>query len=298
MQRTDVTFPSSDGPGGPASCAAWLYRPPGVDGPAPVVVMAHGLGAIKEMGLAAYAERFCAAGFAVLVFDYRGFGASSGEPRQWLDIKRQLADWRAAISFAAGLDGIDPSRIAIFGTSFSGGHVIRTAAADDRVAAAISQCPFTSGPHSATTLGVLPLLKMTPAIVHDLVLGRTGRTTGVALGGAPGDVALMNAPDVEEGFYGLLPPGAEFDDQVDARIAAHIPVNIPGRKAKDVKVPILFGICTNDTVAPAGPTRRFAAKAPKGEVKEYPVGHFEVYVGEPFEIAVADYVEFLTRHLA
>jgi len=175
--------------------------------------------------------------------------------------------------------------------------VIRTAAADDRVAAAISQCPFTSGPHSAMTIGLLPTLKMAPAIAHDLLLGRTGRATGVALGGAPGDVALMNAPDVEAGYYALLPPGAEFDDHVDARIGAHIPFNIPGRKAKHVQVPILFGICTEDSVAPAGPTRRFAAQAPKGEVKEYPVGHFEVYVGEPFEIAVADYVEFLRRHL-
>jgi dienelactone hydrolase len=292
MQRTDVSFPS-----GSDTCAAWLYRPSGVEGPVPIVVMAHGLGLIKEAGLAPYAERFVEAGFAVLVFDYRGFGGSGGSPRQWLDIRRQLADWRAALDYVERLDGIDHARIAIFGTSFSGGHVIRTAAADTRVAAAIAQCPFTSGPASTTTIGVKGLLKMTPSIIHDAVLGRFGRARGVALAGSPGDGALMNAPDVVPGYFGIIPPGAEFDDHVDGRIALHVPFNIPGRAAKLVTVPILFGICDNDTVAPAGPTLRYAKQAPKGEIKRYPVGHFEVYVGEPFQVAVADYVEFLTRHL-
>jgi dienelactone hydrolase len=292
MQRTDVSFPS-----GSDTCAAWLYRPAGVEGPVPIVVMAHGLGLIKEAGLAPYAERFVEAGFAVLVFDYRGFGGSGGSPRQWLDIRRQLADWRAALDYVERLDGIDHTRIAIFGTSFSGGHVIRTAAADTRVAAAIAQCPFTSGPASTTTIGVKGLVKMVPSILHDAVLGRFGLARGVALAGSPGDGALMNAPDVVPGYFGIIPPGAEFDDHVDGRIALHVPLNIPGRAAKLVTVPILFGICDNDSVAPAGPTTRYAKQAPKGEIKHYPVGHFEVYVGQPFQVAVADYVEFLTRHL-
>jgi hypothetical protein len=147
--RSDVRFRS-----GAEECGAWLYRPED-EGPRPIVVLGHGLGAVKEMRLDAYAERFLAAGFGALVFDYRHFGASGGEPRQLLDIARQLEDWRAAVSFAHGLPWVDPDRVAIFGSSFGGGHAILTAANDPRIAAAIAQCPFTDGLSSALTLGPL-----------------------------------------------------------------------------------------------------------------------------------------------
>ena len=91
-RRLDVRFSSGD-----AECAAWLYLPEGEE-PRPVIVMAHGLGGIREMRLDAYAERFCEVGYACLVFDYRHFGASGGSPRQLLDVDRQLEDWAAAIS--------------------------------------------------------------------------------------------------------------------------------------------------------------------------------------------------------
>jgi len=95
MLRSDALI-FSDGTG----CAAWVYRPDG-DHVHPMVVMAHGFSATREQRLDAYAERFCAAGIGVLLFDYRHFGASGGEPRQLLDIGRQHADFRAAVSHAA-----------------------------------------------------------------------------------------------------------------------------------------------------------------------------------------------------
>src|SRR6478752_1701674 len=110
MERTDVRFASGD-----ADCAAWLYRPEGVS-PAPMLVMGHGLGAVRGMRLDAYAERFASAGFAALVFDYRHFGASGGEPRQLLDIRRQLEDWRTAVAHARGLEGVE--KVGLFGSRF------------------------------------------------------------------------------------------------------------------------------------------------------------------------------------
>src|ERR1044071_98693 len=108
MTRTDLRFPSGDG-----HCAAWLYTPSEqpTNQRRPVVVMAHGLAGVKEMGLDAFAERFADAGYACLVFDYRPFGASCGEPRQLLDIQRQLEDWRSAVSYARTVDGVDPDRV-------------------------------------------------------------------------------------------------------------------------------------------------------------------------------------------
>ena len=107
--------------------------------------MAHGFSGVREQRLDAYAERFAQAGMAVLVFDYRHFGASEGEPRQLLSIARQLEDWRAAVAHARSLEGIDTKRIALWGSSFSGGHVIATAAKDPDVAAVVSQAPYTDG---------------------------------------------------------------------------------------------------------------------------------------------------------
>lgn len=292
MPRHDLTFSSGD-----ASCSAWLYRPES-PGPVPLVILGHGLGATREMGLAAYAERFVAAGFAALVFDYRGFGASAGEPRQWLDVRRQLEDWQAAIDFAHTLADVDSSRIALFGSSFGGGHVIRAAAADPRVAAVVAQCPFTSGPASLRALDVRTASKLVPAGLRDLAAARLGKPAQrVPLVGPPGSRALMTAPDAEPGYRALVPAGVDLDDEVDARISLHVPLNSPGRAAAKVHCPILFSVCDNDTVAPAKQTLKYAARAPHGEVVRYPVGHFEIYGGEPFERAVADQTEFLVRHL-
>jgi dienelactone hydrolase len=149
MDRVDLKFPS-----GGDECAAWLYQPAG-GGPAPLIVMAHGFSATREQRLDAYAERFCAAGIGALLFDYRSFGASGGEPRQVLDIHSQQADYHAAIAFARSLDWVDADRVAAFGSSFSGGHVLAVGAQDSRLAAVVAQCPFTDG--------VATLPKMEPA---------------------------------------------------------------------------------------------------------------------------------------
>ncbi len=292
LRREDVAFVSGD-----AECAAWLYLPERT-GPGPAVVLGHGLGAIKEMRLDAYAERFAAAGYACLLFDYRHFGASGGEPRQLLDIKRQLADWAAAVEFARGLDAVDPDRIAVFGSSFGGGHAILTAARDPRIAAAIAQCPFTDGLASALTLGPVSTLKVSALGLRDeLARLRGAAPVRVALSGPPGSAALMPTADANAEFTALVPAGQEFTNEVAARVGLRIALHNPGRAARRVRAPILFCVCDADSVAPAKATLRHARRAPRGEVVRYPVGHFEIYNGEPFERAVDDQLDFLRRHL-
>src|SRR5947209_12920561 len=128
--RLDVVFPSSGD-----ECRAWLFMPD-AERP-PLVILGHGLGATREYGLEPYAQRFAAAGIAALVFTYRHFGDSGGQPRQLLDIERQLGDWAAAIAYARTLEEIHSRRIALWGTSFAGGHVIEAAARDGSVAAVV-----------------------------------------------------------------------------------------------------------------------------------------------------------------
>lgn len=294
MRRLDVTFPSRG-----LRCAAWLYLPTGKR-PAPVIVMAHGLGGVRGMRLDAFAERFCAAGYACLVFDYRHFGDSEGQPRQLLDVNRQHEDWRAATAYARACPQVDGRRVVLWGTSFSGGHVLATAANDDGIAAVISQCPFTDGLASGLALNPLSSLKVTARALRDQVGAWLGAApVTVALAGRTGEAALMTAPDVVAGYLGLLPPGAEdrIPNYVAARFGLQIIRYFPGRQAAKILCPVLVCVCDSDSVAPAGPTLRHVKRAPKGEIRRYPDGHFDIYVGAAFERVVADQLDFLGRHV-
>jgi fermentation-respiration switch protein FrsA (DUF1100 family) len=292
MRRSEVWFDSWG-----ERCAAWLYEPAG-EAPHPCVVMAHGFAGVREARLDAFAERFAEAGIAALVFDYRHFGASEGEPRQLVDIGRQLADWAAAIAYARAHPELDPERIALWGTSFSGGHVIATAARDRRVAAVVSQAPFIDGPATLRAGGMASALRLTRAGVIDEWRRLRGREPyRLKVVGPPGSVAAMTSPDAEPGYRAIVPSDSSWVDEVPARIALRIGSCRPGRLAGQVRCPLLVCVCDADAVTPPEPALRAAQAAPRGEQRRYPIGHFDIYVGEWFERAAADQAEFLSRHL-
>jgi fermentation-respiration switch protein FrsA (DUF1100 family) len=114
--------------------------------------MSHGFSAVKEMYLDTFAEKFAEAGLAALVYDNRGFGASDGEPRQEIDPWAQVRDYRHAITFAGTLPGVDTNRIGVWGSSYSGGHVLVVAAIDRRVRCVVAQVPLVSGSRNARRL--------------------------------------------------------------------------------------------------------------------------------------------------
>ena len=141
MTRRDVEFDAEG-----VTLRGWHY--PAGDagtGGAPAVVMAHGFSAVKEMYLDRFAEVFNAAGMNVVVFDNRNFGASDGEPRQEIDPWDQVRDYRDAITYASTLPEVDADRIGIWGSSYSGGHVLVVGAIDRRVKAVVCQVPLISG---------------------------------------------------------------------------------------------------------------------------------------------------------
>jgi pimeloyl-ACP methyl ester carboxylesterase len=297
--RQELFFPS-----GAERCHAWLYLPEGATEatPAPALVMGHGLGAIKEMRLAAFAERFQAEGYACLVFDYRHFGDSTGEPRELLSIPRQREDWRSAVAFVRDLPEVDPNSVVAWGTSFGGGHAIVTAADDPSIAASIAQCPFTDGLASLAKIPPRAAARLTRAAVRDLLAAATGgEPVRVPVAARPGEVGLMSADDVSEGILELLEASglteAEYRSQVPARIGLSVPLARPGRRARDLTKPALFCVCDRDTVAPAPATLRHAAKAPKGEVRRYDAGHFDIYIGDDFDRVIADQIAFLRQHV-
>ena len=139
--------------------------------------MAHGFSATRADRLPAYAERFAAAGrdAPVRLPPLRRLG---GEPRQLLDIARQLADYRAAIAFAKALPGIDPARIALFGSSFSGGHVVTIASEDPTIAAVVAQAPFADGLPTVVAVGPRNALRGTALGVADQLARSPGARRG------------------------------------------------------------------------------------------------------------------------
>jgi uncharacterized protein len=146
--RTDVEFRTGDG----VTLRGWHYRAANGSGPWPTIVMAHGFSAVKEMYLDRFAEVFAAAGLAALVFDNRNFGASDGEPRQEIDPWQQISDYRDAISYAQTLPETDHDRIGVWGSSYSGAHVLVLGAIDCRVKCVASQVPLISGYRNARRL--------------------------------------------------------------------------------------------------------------------------------------------------
>lgn len=285
---------------GADDCHAWLYRPERDDHRHPVVVMAHGLGGTKRMGLGKFAQRFRAAGYACLVFDYRYYGKSGGEPRGLLDIPSQLADWHAALEYGRSLDCVDPKRLVLWGTSFSAGHALVLAAQDPRIAAAILQCPFMDGAASVAALDWKTNARITVLAVCDRLAAWIGAApVRVSVVGRPESTALMRSPGAVAGYNALKEASGATDapGTVPARIALQLPRYRPGKQARKVQRPVLFCICDRDSVAPARATIRQAAQAPQAEIVHFDGEHFDLYLGDPFEKNIRAQLAFLKRHL-
>ncbi|MGA9373287.1 MAG: alpha/beta hydrolase [Solirubrobacterales bacterium] len=287
------------------TCAGWHLTGEGDafagDRGRPCVVMAHGFAATRDSGLLPFAEAFAEAGLDTLLFDYRCFGDSSGEPRQFAMPSRHRDDYRAAVEFARGLDGVDPERIVLWGTSWSGGHVVYVAAGDPRIAAIVCQTPDLDG------VRALEQIRRYAGLGHQLRLGALGVKDGIGslfgrepvmvpVVGRPGELAVMSSDEAEPGMRAIA--GPTWRNEVTARGASAEMFNRPITKIDQVRCPILVQIADRDSVAPAAATRAAAWRA-KGrvEVREYPLAHFDIYVGGGRDRAVRDQLQFLRRHL-
>ena len=261
--------------------------------------MAHGFAATRRDSLAPYAERFAEAGIAALVFDYRHFGESEGEPRQLLDFRLQLEDYRAAIDYARSRPEVDAARVAVWGTSFSGGHAIHLAAHDPSLAAAVAQTPMVDGRLQILRFPRSAALRATGRALHDQLAAVRGRPpVTMPVRGRPGDVAGLTSPSSYEGYARLVGEGSQWRDDVAARVLLTVGRYRPIADAPRVSAPLLVCVGDRDDLTPPEPAVTVAEHAPRGEVRRYDAGHWTVYPGgEAFEAVVADQVEFLTRHL-
>jgi pimeloyl-ACP methyl ester carboxylesterase len=296
-QREGIAFRS-----GTDDCAAWHYR--GSNGAC--VVMAGGAGVTKEPGTDRFAARFHAAGYSVLAFDHRHFGESGGTPRQVVRVREQLADWEAALDCAASLPGVAASKIAGWGFSLAGGHLLRIAArrpGQHRLAAVIAQAPLADGVASMPyalrheTVGVLarfPLIAL-----RDVARGLAGREPLlVPLAGPRGTVAMLTTPDATDGDRALNPDNAypEWDQSIAARSVVPVGLYRPGSSASRISCPLLAVISTHDQSVLAAPALKAARRAPRAEIRQVDGGHYAAFLDQHETVVTAE-LDFLRRHL-
>jgi len=295
--RSDVEFDAEG-----VTLRGWLYQPDGADGDVPIVVMAHGYSAVKEMYLDRFAEAFAAAGLGALVYDNRNLGASDGEPRQEIDPVAQVRDYRHAITFARQLPGIDPQRLGIWGSSYSGAHVLMVGAIDRRVRAVVSQVPMISGWRNVLRLVRADMIAGFRAMFD---ADREGRAAGkepqmvAVVTDDPLGAAALPTPD---SFQWFTETGAtrapSWRNEVTLRSVEMLTEYEPGVYIDRVSpTPLLMVIGAGDhlTVADEALAAYNRALEPKRLVL-LPGGHFDAYVAD-FDIAAGAAADWFVEHL-
>lgn len=323
FDRTEVWFPS-----GGLQCHAWLYTPkdPPNNG-APVVVMGHGFGAQKDFGLEPYARDFANNGIAAFAFDYRHWGGSQGKPRHLIEVPKQQEDWFAALDFvlAGGINKavqeyvVDPSKLAIWGSSFAGGHVIAVAStyhAKDKISAAISQVPYSDGVHSLPAIlmqkGPVWALKLTANALKDMarnlvgmprhympILDETIAEKKRKSFAKSGQTPILGTSECNN-YWDLIPEQAlgGWQNKVPATIGLTFPMYRPVVYASGVKAPTLGIYADGDSLCPVKGVKAMFAKIPTAEMRHLLGGHFDAYPGmAAFDQVVTWEREFLVKHL-
>jgi uncharacterized protein len=297
--RKDIEFKTEDG----VILRGWHFVPGGWQGKAPTIVMAHGFSAVKEMYLDRFASAFAEAGLASVLFDNRNFGASGGAPRQEIDPWQQVRDYRDAITYAETLQETDPARIGIWGTSYSGGHVLMVGAVDRRVKCVVSQVPLTSG-HDNTRrlLRADHLAGLHQCFAED----RRGRMAGKPPAMIPvvaedqSAPSVLPTPDSWRWFTETARTRApSWRNEVTLRSVEMFTEYEPGSYVRFISpTPLLMVVALGDVLT--APDLALAAYeqalAPKRLVT-IAGGHFDVYLGE-FEAASKAAIAWFTHHLA
>ena len=254
------------------------------------------------MYLDRFGEAFAAAGFAALVFDNRNFGASDGQPRQEIDPWLQIRDYRDAITYCSSLPATDPERIGIWGSSYSGAHVLVIGAIDRRVKCVVAQVPMISGLANVRRLVradvIGPLRQMFTA-------DRAARYRGEAPAMVPvvsNDPAQPCALPTPDSWTWFTETGASrapsWRNEVTLRSVEMLTEYEPGVHVPHISpTPLLMVVASQDhlTVADLALAAYETALEPKKLVL-LNGGHFDAYIAD-FDAAAGAAVAWFGQHL-
>jgi alpha-beta hydrolase superfamily lysophospholipase len=266
--------------------------------PSPAVLICTGFGGTQDTpSIIAAAETFAAEGWIAMTFDYRSFGLSGGEPRQVVSVWRQLDDIRAAIAYLRSRPDVDPDRVALWGSSLGGGHVITIAAEDSHIAAVVAQVPFNGFPKQVEGRSTKEAYALLWTAIRDRIRGWLGRPPLYvkAVGGA-GEHAIMVGADANRTIESLT--SGTWRNEVAPRGLLDMMAYKPGKNANRIQAPLLVCVGEFDRETQGPMTEPLARDAPRGELRSYPFGHFDIYRADIRERVLADQAAFLERAFA
>jgi fermentation-respiration switch protein FrsA (DUF1100 family) len=255
--------------------------------------MAGALTSVKEIVLPIYAERFMAAGFIALAFDYRYLGASEGEPRGQIFPGEQQEDIRNAITWISDQPEVDADRIGAWGVSLGGAHVIYLAAYDKRIKAVAATVPSMSTVDTIlATMGPETLTQFFGFLTQDRVAryktGAVNYMKAVASGAEP---SLMRGPEPYE-FYShagsTIAPN--WRNQVTIESVEKLVEYDPAYPIHLISpTPLLMVVAEHDQSLPAKlSTAAFERAGEPKEISILPCGHTDTYDKEPWVSQSAD----------
>lgn len=277
--------------------AADFYRPKLLKTPA-VVVMAHGLAAERSFGLAAFAKRFAQAGYAVVVFDYRNFGGSTGKPRGLVSIRQQLQDWENVLLQLQKRRDINTRKVVLWGTSLSGGHVLSLAPQYKYVQAVITQVPYIDGQESLKVYPKKYLTRLSSIVAKDFMSKQLGLEPHTIAVIAESGIRCFASADSYAGFLSIVPQHVERIEEIPARIMFSLSRYRPILSVRKITIPVFLLGVTQDQIVPIEVTRLCVTNlAPFVQYHEFPVGHFDVYHGQWFEKNISMQIDFLHQHI-
>jgi uncharacterized protein len=279
FDRRDVTF-TSEG----LKLAAWYYVPKGMKGDEkrPAIVMAHGFSAPKEALLQNFADRFAAAGFVVTVFDYRFLGASEGEPRGQIFPSQQIEDYQNAITWTQMQKEVDPERIGVWGTSYSGAHVLHLGAFDRRVKAVVSQVMLVDGPANAARLNRADILPLTVGLLAQDRAQRyaSGKVNYVPVVAPEGSPSALPTPESYDFFLKVVQTNApRWENRVTLESMEKFLEYTPGANIHRISpTPLLMVVGEHDRLTPTDLALEAFGRArePK-KLVIFKGGHFDAY---------------------
>lgn len=275
-----------------------LYVPDGIapDEKRAGIVLCHGYTGVKDLYLPDNARVLNEAGYVVLTFDYKGWGASEGQKNRLAPYSR-VADVQAALTFLGLQQSVDEERLGIYGTSYGGATVVWTAAVDQRVKCTVACVGIGHGARWMRSV-------RRPDEWHDLLArAKKDRESRVLTGKAEwADRSEILLPDRQSAALAAAArknnPNAINTlplDYIDETLEFH-PEWVVDKIAPR---PILFITTDDDRLVPPEESLALHAKAgePKGLVVLKGYGHYEVYAEPAFSDVMGPTVQWFQRYL-
>ncbi|MDC4616258.1 alpha/beta hydrolase [Acinetobacter baumannii] len=263
-----------------------------------VIIMAHGFAGLRQFKLIQYAQRFAQAGYAVILFDYRYWGGSTGKPREMISINSQLEDWKTMIQYASTCKFINNRRIVLWGTSLSGGYALSLASELKNIQAIMVQIPYVDG---AETAKLYPLQRYPQALKlssQDYMGSKMGLNPKRLPVVDQYKLCFMPTADSYYGYLSIVNPDYYWSGEVPARVFFNLMRYRPIQLVRQINIPVLFIAAQHDSLIPIESSREAATNiAPFVSYHEWDMKHFDIYHGSWFEKAVTTQLEFLHQHI-